>query len=83
MGANPGKRDAWPSPRRTRHVWVRATGKQPPRQGVVIAWRRWSGGWQAWVAYVDESKREPAIVQRWVDLRDLSAVWSSPNDTGW
>jgi hypothetical protein len=83
VGANPGKRDAWPRPRRTRHVWVRATGKQHPRQGVVLAWRRTVTGWEAWVVFVDESKREPSLVQRWVDVRQLSAVWSDPNATGW
>lgn len=83
MGANPGKRDAWPPQKRTRHVWVRASGKQHPRQGVIVAWRQERGKWQAWVAYVDESKLEPTLMQRWVDERDLYAVRSDPNGTGW
>ncbi len=83
MGANPGKRDAWPLPKRTHHVWVRAMGKQHPRPGVIIAWRRRAGGWEAWVAMVDDSKLEPMLVQRWVEEKNLSAVWSNPNETGW
>ena len=83
MGANPGRRDAWPRPRRTRHVWVRASGTQPPRPGVVLGWRRARTGWQAWVVFVDESKREPMLVQRWLDAGQLSAVRSDPNATGW
>lgn len=64
-------------------MWVRASGKQHPRQGVIVAWRQQGGRWEAWVAYVDESKLEPALIQRWIDERDLRAVWSDPNGTGW
>ncbi len=83
VGATPGRRDAWPRPRRARFVWVRALGKQHPRPGLIVAWRRHGTSWEALVTYLDDSKRDPQLVQRWVDARQMSPVWADPNDTGW
>jgi hypothetical protein len=81
MGANPKRRERWPIPRTTRHVWVLRDHRwEVPWQGYVIAWRRHSYKWSALVAYVDESDPERPLVQRWVPRDKLLPVRSAPED---
>lgn len=84
MGMNPPKRDAWPIPRTTRHVWVdNEVGRYLlPHQGLVLEWRTRSGRWEALVMYVDLNARRPRVVEAWVREDRLRPVRSDPNDRG-
>lgn len=47
----------WPQSRRkhTRHAWLRRPGlHEPPVQAFIIAWRRQSYRWQAYVVWVSK-----------------------------
>lgn len=81
MSANPKKRERWPIPRTTRHVWI--MGEQRfivPLQGYVIAWRRYQYQWSAFVAYVDETDDDKPVVQKWIPATKLVPVRSIPDD---
>lgn len=88
----------WRTPRATRHVWVRLRTAHdpqaptpaskhphsPPRQGLIVAWRRLSYQWQALVVLVDDPaldgrSGDPVVMQVWVDARDLKPVPADPN----
>ena len=83
MGSNPPKRDAWPLPRTTRHVWYRRRGTPDvflPAQALVLEWRLQGTHWRALVAFVDTVGPDRATVQRWAHEDELCPVWSDPND---
>lgn len=81
MGANPKRRERWPIPRHTRHVWVlREYRWEVPWQGYVIEWRRHSYHWYANVLYVDDSDEAKPVVQRWFPREMLLPVRSAPED---
>lgn len=64
----------WPqSPRRhTRHAWlVRPGVHEPPVQAFIIAWRRHSYRWQAYVIWVADSGQ---VIQEWVPAERLGPV---------
>lgn len=75
----------WRRPRSTRHVWVTGIGpgahpKEPPYQALVVAVRRDSYVWWAWVVAVLETEDgDPVVVQRWVPATDLRPVPANPN----
>ncbi len=75
---------SWPTPRVTRHVWVRPD--QPgakPVQGYVLEWRRHSYRWSALVltSSVDDQDR-PTSRSQWVAAERLTPVRSDPNNGG-
>lgn len=53
----------------------------PPRQVLVVSWRRHSYRWSALVIYCVEieGSPEPAVVQRWVPSEKLRPVRADPN----
>lgn len=85
MGAKPPKRDAWPLPKRVRHVWVDPSHPtRMPYQGLVLEWRQVGGIWTALVVYLDDqSTNRRRTVLRWVRAEHLRPVASNPNAMGW
>lgn len=71
----------WPRPRSTRHVWVKLTKHphEPPRQGLVVAWRRRSYTWEALVIVVDDENPEPKVTMSWIKATSLRPVPADPN----
>lgn len=75
----------WPTPRSTRHVWVRlrtAHPHEPPRQGLVVSWRRRSYRWECLVVLVDDVAahgEDPVVVLRWVAAELVRPVPADPN----
>lgn len=73
----------WPRPRTTRHAWFKDSDEraEPPRQVLVVSWRRHSYRWSALVIYCVEveGSEEPAVVQRWVPAEKLRPVRADPN----
>ena len=66
----------WPRPRRTRFVWVSQSSPQvPPKQGLVLDWRRQS---YRWSVRTDDQGR-PVVVQEWVEAERLRPVRADPN----
>ena len=69
-----------PEQPRRHHVWVDCSGgyRNP---GLVIAWRRASDGWEAYVAILQDS----SVLVTWEKAADLHPVrdegWSKPS--GW
>lgn len=62
----------WPRPRGTRHAWLRRPGPhEPPVQAFVIAWRRHSYRWQAYVVWVSDAGQ---VIQEWVPADQLGPV---------
>lgn len=81
MGANGRKREPWLIPDTTRHVWVlREQRWLVPWQGYVIAWRRHSYRWSAWVVYVPHDDPSGQEVHSWIPRERLLPVWSVPDD---
>lgn len=84
MGQSRSER-TWRTPRSTRHVWVKLKTShphEPPRQGLVVAWRRRSYRWSCLVVLVDdqvEDGDEPVVVMRWVSADQLRPVPADPN----
>jgi len=85
MGANPPKRDAWPLPKRTRHVWVDpAHTTRISYQGLDLEQRQIRGNWTALLVYLDDQRSiERRVVQRWVRAGHLRPVVSDLNTMGW
>jgi len=84
MGANPGRRDAWPAYRSVRFVLIRRERWQLPARGLVTGWRRTRrGGWEAKVVYVvDDPERVQTTLSLhvdWVPAERLMPVWADPN----
>ncbi|WP_138443559.1 hypothetical protein [Sinomonas susongensis] len=73
----------WPRPRTTRHAWFKDSPEpgEPPRQVLVVAWRRHSYQWSALIIYcVDvQGSPDPVVVQRWVPAHQLRPVRADPN----
>lgn len=85
MSANPSRRERWPIPKQTRHVWVLAERRyEPPQQGYVIAWRRRSYVWHALVVVVngtvEGSDQGWTETRQWYPSSRLLAVRSVPED---
>ncbi len=79
MGQRKVERE-WPAPRNTRHVWVLGEDRlTPPVQGLVIAWRRHSYRWYAFVARVDETASGGRVIQDWLPIERLRPVRTDPN----
>ncbi len=73
---NPSRRERWPIPKTTRHVWVlRRFRWEVPWQGFVLAWEKRGAEWWAHVVYVDQ---EP--VATWVPARSLVPIRSVPEE---
>ncbi len=81
MGMNPPKNDAWPPPRRWRHVWVRFDKTNlAPLPGLVLDWRRAGTRWSAWVIWIDHrAGPSDRIQQGWIQAERLRPARSDPN----
>ncbi|GAA2074627.1 hypothetical protein IDH50_11220 [Aeromicrobium tamlense] len=84
MGANPGRRDAWPPYRSVRFVLIKRHRWQVPARGLVTGWRRARrGSWEAKVIYVvDDPERiqtSLALHVDWIHADRLVPVWIDPN----
>lgn len=90
MGMNPSRRERWPIPATTRHVWILRDHRfEVPYQGFVCEWKRQSYRWYALVLYVEEFKTttesgqthvETVEVRRWLPADRLVPVRSVPED---
>jgi hypothetical protein len=58
----------------SRHCWVLDEGAQHP--GLLLEWRQQDGKWQGLVAFVRADTTGFALVQAWLDSRQLSAAKS-------
>jgi hypothetical protein len=56
----------------SRHCWVSDEGGQHP--GLLLEWRQQDGAWQGLVAFVRVDGQGFALVQAWLDSRQLSAA---------
>lgn len=85
VGANPGRRDKWSVPVRTRHVLVRVGRPTAlPEQGLVVEWRKRGRQWWALVAFVDTQFPDHTLYVRWVPADVLAPVpWVDPNAIRW
>ncbi|PJJ53625.1 hypothetical protein CLV56_3115 [Mumia flava] len=55
-----------------RHVWVRLGRYEADAYpGLVVEWRRESGGWVARVAFVPGEQGEGTLVEQWVEASRL------------
>lgn len=62
----------WPRPRQTRHAWFTRPGvHEAPVQAFIIAWRRHSYRWQAYIIWVSDSGK---VIQEWVAVERLGPV---------
>lgn len=76
---NPSRRERWPIPKSTRHVWVlREHRFEVPWQGFVLEWKKDKGRWAAHVVFHDPERDEP--MTRWVPAERLVPVRSVPED---
>ncbi|MCG8656760.1 hypothetical protein [Yimella sp. NH-Cas1] len=84
MGQSKAER-TWRTPRSTRHVWVRlhtTHPHEPPRQGLVVAWRRQSYEWSCLVVLIDDAVapgEDPFVVMRWVPAAIVRPLPADPN----
>jgi hypothetical protein len=56
----------------SRHCWVSDEGGQ--HAGLLLEWRQQGGSWQGLVAFVRVDESGFALVQAWLDSRQLSAA---------
>ena len=78
MGQTRNER-TWPKPERVRHVWARIDPRHPlapPLPAVVVAWRRQSGQWEAWIVAVSD---DGTVLQLWAPAERLRPIASDPN----
>lgn len=79
MGANPGRRDAWPPFKRLRHVLVRRRRYGRPAQGLVLDWAKHGRTWMALVVYVDDDAAGGGAQLEWIAPGELVPLNVDPN----
>lgn len=72
----------WKPPRECRHIWIypeRGDLTTQPKQGLIVAWRRYRYQWSALTISLDETVAEGRLVQEWLPVERLRPVRSDPN----